>query len=307
MTALFAAIVSAAGAAGEPAAQEVAFDVQADRVRITVGGEHFAWFVLRDKKIPRPYFCDLRAPGGMAVSRTHPPVPGKDAVDHDTIHPGLWLAIGNLSGQDFWRNRARIEHVRFSQPPKGGPGKGGFVAEHRWVAADGKAVAEETFRLTVHTRPSGRLLVWESEFRPAGGEIVFGDEKVGVLGVRLASDLTVEKGGSIRDAEGRRNEAEAFGKTAKWCDASGMRDGIRVGVTLMDHPSNFRPSSLLARDYGLLAVNPFGRKALSGGEKSEVRIKRGESLTLRYGVFVHAATAYNPDAAFKDYLDAAGK
>ena len=69
-------------------------------------------------RILRPYFCNVHAPGGIQVTRNHPPVAGQDATDHDTMHPGLWLAFGDINGQDFWRNKGRIEHVRFTEPPK---------------------------------------------------------------------------------------------------------------------------------------------------------------------------------------------
>jgi hypothetical protein len=54
----------------------------------------------------------LRAPSGVAVTRHHPPIAGSDATDHDTMHPGVWLAFGDLNAQDFWRNKARIPLAR---------------------------------------------------------------------------------------------------------------------------------------------------------------------------------------------------
>jgi len=47
----------------------------------------------------------------------HPPRAGKDSTDHDRMHPGIWLGFGDVSGVDFWRNRGRMEHVRFAEPP----------------------------------------------------------------------------------------------------------------------------------------------------------------------------------------------
>lgn len=81
--------------------------------------------------------------------------------------------------------------------------------------------------------------------------------------------------------------------------------GQHVGVTLMAHPGNFRPSWLHARDYGLLVANPFGRKAFRQGDPSKVVVKPGEHLRLRYGVLLHAAPAEKkPDlaAAYADFL-----
>ena len=66
-------------------APAVAFRKEADHVRITVGTDDFATYTFRDPNIPRPYLAHVRVPGGPQVTRNHPPVPGKDATDHDTF------------------------------------------------------------------------------------------------------------------------------------------------------------------------------------------------------------------------------
>ena len=92
-------------------AAEFAVQQKPDRVIITDAGRPVATYVFRDDKILRPYFANVHAPGGIQVTRNHPPVPGKDATDHDTMHPGVWLAFGNLSGQDFWRQRGQASLI----------------------------------------------------------------------------------------------------------------------------------------------------------------------------------------------------
>ena len=61
-----------------------------------------------------------------------------------------------------------------------------------------------------------------------------------------------------------------------------------VGMTILCHPDNFRPSWTHARNYGFMAANPFGRKAMNKGDESKVIVKPGESLRLRYGIWIHA-------------------
>src|SRR5437773_51165 len=77
------------------------------QLHITLGGSPLAVYVYRDTTIPRPYFAHVHAPGGIQVTRNHPPVAGTDPIDHAALHPGLWLAFGDLEGADSWRNRAR--------------------------------------------------------------------------------------------------------------------------------------------------------------------------------------------------------
>ncbi len=279
---------------------EVAFEENADGLRITVGGEELARYVVRSDEITRPFVDRLRVPGGPQVSRNNPPVEGKDPTDHATFHPGLWLAFGDLGGADFWRNRDPIRHVEYVEHPRGGPGRGSFAVRNRY-GKGGTLIAEEDCRLTILVRPAGTLLIWDSEFRPREGDLVFGDQEEMGLGVRLATPLAAVNGGRTVDSEGRIDEAGVWGKQADWCRCGGSIEGRRVGVAILTDPANFRRSWFHARDYGLLVANPFGQNAFTGGERSRVVVPEGRTLRLRFGVLVFDG---EPDmtAAYRDFL-----
>jgi hypothetical protein len=286
-------------------AAEFAVQQKPDRVLITDGGRSVATYVFRDDKILRPYFANVHAPGEIQVTRNHPPVPGVDAMDHDTMHPGVWLAFGDLSGQDFWRNKARIVHERFVEPPAIRDERVSFIAENRFQAADGREICKQTSRLTLAASPAGYLLIWEATFRSEHRAIVFGDQEEMGLGIRVATPIAVKQGGSILDALGRRNERQVWGNAAHWCDYSGAIAGRHAGITTMCDPGNFRPSWHHARDYGALVVNPFGQHAFGKGPASRVVVKPGESFRLRYGVLLHASppgAAPDLKAAYADFL-----
>jgi hypothetical protein len=121
------------------------------------------------------------------------------------------------------------------------------------------------------------------------------------LGVRIATPLSVVKGGAITDSESRKNESEVWGKQADWCEYGGLLDGQKVGVVLIPHPRNFRRSWFHARDYGLLVANPFGQNALTKGEKSRVTVKKGEEFQLRFGVLIYA-NSERPSQTIRSYL-----
>src|SRR5688572_25488530 len=87
----------------------VSFDQKAGSLAIKIEGRPLATYVWNDPSVLRPYFTRLHAPHGQQVTRNHPPVEGRDATDHATMHPGLWLAFGDLSGADFWRNKATVQ------------------------------------------------------------------------------------------------------------------------------------------------------------------------------------------------------
>jgi hypothetical protein len=298
-------LLLASPAAAETPSPEVSFLVRREQLQMRVGGEDFASYVWGDETITRPFFAHVRAPGGIQVTRNHPPQL-EDAQDHATFHPGIWLGFGDISGQDYWRLKAKVVQRRFVEKPSGGAGRGSFAMLYRYLSADGKqTVCTELCRVTFHVRPSGYVLICDSEFSSDAGDITFGDQEEMGLGVRMATPIAVasKKGGRILDSAGRRDGAGVWGKSAEWCHYSGTVSGKHVGVLIVPDPGNFRPAWWHARDYGLLVANPFGRQALTRGEKSAVVVRRGQSLRLRFGVLIHASEAegrFDPAAAARE-------
>lgn len=291
------------GAAQPPT---VEFQAEPGRVLIAIGGEAVAAYVYRDEDITRPFFAHVRAPGPIQVTRNHPPIEGQDPTDHAALHPGIWLSFGDISGNDYWRLKARTVHDKFVVPPRGGPGEGSFTVRNRYLSAQGdRTICVETCRYTILVRPCGYLLLWESTFRSEKGEFSFGDQEEMGLGIRVATPISAAKGGCITDSEGRRNEKDVWGRQADWCDYGGIIGGRCAGVTIMPDPENFRPSWYHARDYGLLVANPFGQNAMTKGEKSKVVVHKGEEFHLGYAVFIYSApadAAVDIHAAYQDYL-----
>jgi hypothetical protein len=276
----------------------VAFDRKDGSLHIAIGGKPFASYVWEDRAVRRPYFAHLRAPNGTQVTRNNPPVAGKDAADHATMHPGLWLAFGDLGGADFWRNKGTVEHTEFVAKPEATKEGGTFAVRNRYKAGE-RTVCEEVCRIAVTVRPDGYLIDWASEFT-GPDDFHFGDQEEMGLGVRVATPLTVKNGGRIVNADGAKNEKEVWGKQSDWCDYRGTINGAAVGVAIFPDPANFRRSWFHARDYGVLVANPFGRAAFTKGEKSKAVVKKGETFRLRFGVFVHSGEA-DVAAAFKDW------
>lgn len=290
-----------------PAAEppRVAFAEEPGRLKITVGGRPLMTYVYVDREITRPYFAHVRAPGGVQVTRNHPPQEG-DARDHARLHPGMWLAFGDLSGHDYWRLKAKVGGGEFIARPKGGPGRGTFTVRNRYLTTDGsKTVCGETCRYTILVRPAGYLLISDSVFASETGDFYFGDQEEMGFGVRLATPIAVKvsRGGRVLDSEGRRDEGEIWGKQADWCDYSGTVDGHWIGITIMPDLRNVRRCWWHARDYGFMAANPYGVNAFTGGPRSRIVVKRGESHRLRYGVLIHGRLGDPATDLQKAYAD----
>ncbi len=263
-------------------------------VTVQVNAVETLRYVFRDPQVSRPYFAPVRTLTGQQVSRNHLPQDKSDTTDHPGLHTGIWLSFGDLSGHDYWRLKAKTKHVRFVEAPTVSANIARWTVLNRYLSTDGQqTVCEETARYVVRPVAQGYLLELLSEFRPDKQEIVFGDQEEMGLGIRLNTPLAVDQklGGRILDNRGRRNGTEVWGQTADWCDYSGPLDGRWVGMTVFSDSSNVRPSWSHARDYGFLAVNPFGRAAFTQGEPSRIVIQPGETFRLRFGVYVHESAS----------------
>lgn len=273
---------------------------QEDRLRISLSRRPIVDFVFRDEKIPRPYFANARLTSGVQVTRHHPPIKDVDAVDHDTMHPGVWLGFGDISGQDFWRNKAAMEHVRFVTAPAISDGQLRFSTECRL-----KTNSREPFCLlmndfTLTARPNGWLLVWCAAFRADQREIVFGDQEEMGFGARVATPFTENNGGMIRSSTGKQSTKETWGQPAQWCDyfGSGPQSG---GIMLMASDKNFRDSWWHNRDYGVFVANPFGREAMKQGARSAITVSKGETLRLTFGALIHDHREFDRGVEFQAF------
>jgi len=285
-----------------PAAPGFAFAERPGAVEISFEGRPVALYVYDDPETLRPYLAHVKAPDGTQVTRNHPPVEGQDPTDHAALHPGLWMSFGDVSGADFHRNKAKIEHVRFLEEPRGEPGAGGFRTLNRLVAEQG-TLGELVVDCRLRALEAGTLIVLGATFRALEAPLVLGDQEEMGLGVRVATPLAVKNGGAIRSDHGGADEAGTWGKTAAWLDYSGEIDGVEEGVMIVPDPSNFRPSWMHSRDYGVVMANPFGRNAMTGGEKSAVAVAPGEALGVRWGVLLHSGP-FDPATAQQQALEA---
>ncbi|MGD9648922.1 MAG: DUF6807 family protein [Pirellulales bacterium] len=293
-----AAIVYIALLARAVAAQQtIEFVQRADELRIRSGDEPVASYYYRDREITRPFRAHVYAPGQVQVTRHHPPRPGLDDTDHGTagnyFHPGVWLALSDLNGNDYWRLKAAVRHEAFIAEPTNEARRGTFTVRNSY--RDQKhadiTVANEICRFTVAHLPDAYLLVSDSLFWSDDRPLAFGDEEEMGFAVRVATPLAVKHGGRLLDSTGRVGEKQIRGTAAPWCDYAGKIDDRQVGIMLVPDPANPLVSRYHARDYGLLAANPFAGQALGDSQRRETVIEKGETLRLRFAVALHEGPA----------------
>ena len=275
-----------------------------DRIVVTFGESAIAHYLFKDENILRPFFAHVKTADGIQVTRRHPPVAGEGAVDHSTMHPGLWLAFGDVAGHDFWRNKATIRHDRFTQKPTPRGDTLTFSTASSMLASNGAALGQLHSQFIFSAVRDGFLLNWRASFTPAVDDLYFGDQEEMGFGARVATAIAEKNGGTILTSEGTRGAKASWGRSAAWSDYSGIINNRTVGIAILTAPENFRPSWFHNRDYGLMVANPFGREAFTKGELSRVAVAKGETFTLRSGFFIHSTPAGTPAdvaSAFEEF------
>lgn len=260
------AFVALCDAAARPAADApappvaIAWHAAANAYHVTAGGAPFASVRLgKDERVPCVH--PIHAPGGALVTRGFPLAPGpRDATDHPH-HRGLWLAHGDVAGRDFWHAATcRIEVEEHAVD-------GDEVRFRAVWRADGAALLREERRMRFVATARERRIETTFELQALEAPVTLGDTKEGCFALRLGPTLSIDGKhgrGRLEDAAGRR-DGDVWGQRAAWVLAEGPVDGRLVRVTMHDDPDNpWRPTWWHARGYGLLAMNPFGRRAFEG-------------------------------------------
>jgi hypothetical protein len=273
-----------------PGRSEVVVSQTANGMMVKIDGSLFTEYLTRSGA--KPILWPIIGPSGKPVTRAYPmgDVAG-ETKDH--IHQrSLWFTHGDVNGVSFWHenaNHGTIVHRQFSEV-RSGP-EAGFVTDNDWIGPDGKKLLTDQRRLRFGGEGNARWIDFDITLKATAGPVKLGDTKEGTFGVRVAETMRVDAklGGRIVNSEGKINQ-DAWGRQAAWVDYHGPVGGQVVGIAIMNHPKSFRfPTHWHVRTYGLFAANPFGIHEFPGGENKDGSyvIEAGQSITLRYRVWIH--------------------
>jgi hypothetical protein len=304
----------------------VVTDEAHSKVEVTIDGKLFTTYLWQDPKqegtLKKPVLDPLIDDEGVTVTRGYPlaPLPG-ERVDHPH-HAGLWFNYGNVNGFDFWNNSDAIKPEQRPKmgsifegkivSTKSGANSGELVTTSTWITGKGDKIIEQTTRY-VFSRGKGSRTIDEIVTLKALENVVFNDDKEGMLGMRVASWLESpeEKSGLFMDAAGRPTQTAGASPGAsgvyetsegvkgpavwstrgRWCTLTGHNKDNKVAtIAIIDHPGNPGfPTYWHARGYGLFAANPLGRSIFDTKQAPfKYSIAKGDSSTFRYRVVIYS-------------------
>ena len=266
------------------------------RLAVLIGGKEFTTLNY-GPELPKPYLSPVHAPDGTIITRAI-----GDPMDKDhPHHKGIWCSVDEVNKIRFWAEAGKILNVSVGAV-EGNPAQ--IKLKNHWLGPDELPLLIETTTISIF--PS-RLIAYDVTFT-AADKVEFEDTKEGLFGIRVATTMREKVGGVVVNAEGKNGTKECWGQLSKWVDYSGPVDGKIYGVTIMDHPANFRPSRYHVRDYGLFSISPFGEGAYQNDKSKAqtVTLDAGKQLRLQYGLYVHSgdATAGKVTEAYEQFLNA---
>jgi len=246
----------------------------------------------------RPFVYPMMGPAGRSLTRMGHP---HDPETH-SHHNSVWISHRDVNGLNFWedRGKARIAAQRVLEFQDGDQ-EASVWTENQWLDEKAQPVMREYRRIAARNLSGGEwLLVIDVDLRASAGPVTFGKTPFGLIGVRMAKTIGVTDGaGTIRNSEGGVDEKGCFWKPARWVDYSGAIAPKTIeGITLMDHPENpGHPAIFHVRNDGWMGAC---------FTQSEARtIAAGESMRLRYGLYVHAGMPKTAqlDAVWKKFAE----
>jgi hypothetical protein len=283
----------------------VRITLERDKVAVDIAGQPFTNLYM-GVEARKPFLYPLRTASGRKITRGFPlePQPG-DPTDRPH-QKGLWVGAEELSDQksgrmDLWENdesyhdRPDLGRIVFKDvlSTEMKADRGSFTMLSDWVSLQGESVLAETRKMTFYAAPAHCRMFDVDLTLKAKVDLTFHDHHDSVIGMRLGPAFDEQNGGRPINAQGLKGEANVRGKRSEWIDWQAIVDGEKVGVALMDHPSNFSsPTRWHVRSNGVLIASPFGQKDFDPSlPLMTTSLRTGEELHLRYRVLIHPLDA----------------
>jgi hypothetical protein len=251
--------------------------------------------ILQTKPVLYPVF----SPSGTPLARAYPfeKVAGED-MDHPH-HQGIFFTVDWVGSKSnlFWGNsKAELPAIRHQKilAAKSGKKKGTIKSLSQWIGTDNKALLEEERQMDFLVLEKNQYAIdFNITLKALDKEVAFGDTKEGMFALRVAQFLTEKATGRYLNSNGQEMEKGVWGKRANWVRLQGEKEGKKLGVAILSHPSSVNsPTYWHARGYGCFSVNPLGQLDFQKANKEAdakafgLVLKPGEKAIFRYRVLL---------------------
>jgi hypothetical protein len=282
------------GVSAQSAPPPVAAQLNEDQVKVFVAGKLFTCYKFAASQ-KYPYFWPVNGPasGKSITTETSEPYPH---------HHSLFFGCDRVNGGNYWQEGNERGQI-VSLGPKIIQDSGRQVVltdKCLWQQPETKPAILDLRRIVISApSESLRFIDFEITLDPLT-DIHILKTNHSLFAARVVPELSVISGGTLVNAEGKTGEKGTLGVASPWCDYSGTRNGITEGIAILQHPANrWFPCKWFTRDYGFFSPTP-----MFWLEEGYLELSKGETLTLRYRVVIHAgdAKAADIDGLFKQYM-----
>jgi len=263
------------------AGQPLEAEMEGKQVVVTVAGKPFTAYKFEDSQ-KYPYFFPVNGPvsGQSVTTETSEPYPH---------HHSLFFGCDRVNGANYWQESNERGQI-VSQRPQLSVASGErveFSDDCLWRVPGQEPVMRDRRSIRISAPNENlRLLDFEIVLEPLT-DITIEKTNHSLFSARMAPELSVAQGGTLVNAEGKKGEKETFGVASAWCDFYGTRGGVVEGLAILQHPENrWYPAPWFTRDYGFFSPTP-----MFWLEGDKLELKKGESVSLKYRVVVHAGAA----------------
>ena len=278
----------------EACGQNLTAKIEGDQVVVTLGGKVFTSYKFA-QSLKKPYFWPVNGSvSGKSVTA--------ESIEPFPHHNSLFFGCDYVNGGNYWQSTNDRGQI-LSQGPKIVTASGSevvFTDECLWKQPGKDAVIRDHRRVTISAPGRDlRFIDFVITLEPLT-KIRIERTNHSLFSARVVPELSVNSGGVLINAEGKEKEKGTFGVPSAWCDYRGSRNGITEGIAILQHPTNkWFPSKWFTRDYGFMSPTPMYWPE----NEKHTSFAKGELLTLRYRVIVHAGTTREPEIAemFADY------
>ena len=258
------------------------------KIDVTIGNRFFTSYIFSIEE-KYPFFFPVNGPatGGSVTSMRNGEFPH---------HSSLFFGCDFVNGGNYWQDvleRGQIVSNGAKIVEQGA--RVVITDECVWQRRGAESPVRDSRRIII-TAPSNDL--WQIDFEITleclmNVEILRNNHSL--FSARTAADISVRNGGVMINAESEQGEKDTFGKPSAWIDFYGKRGNAIEGIAIMQHPSNLGfPFRWFTRDYGFFSPTPL---YWPPDNATGFNFPKGEKITLRYRVLIHAGDHKTADIA----------